>query len=101
MVNSGYSPRHSARAVAPSVPIARRGGRRLQFVIVAVAEGSEAERAGVAPGDTVVSVGGQSAATMAEARAKMSGPLGDDVLLTLRRPSGVETLRVPREPVRR
>ena len=38
---------------------------------------------------------------MAEARAKMSGPLGDDVLLTLRRQAGVETLRVPREPVRR
>ena len=37
MVNSGYSPRHSARTVAIPVPAARRGGRRLQFGIVAVA----------------------------------------------------------------
>jgi hypothetical protein len=40
---------------------------------------------------------------MADARAKMSGPLGDDVLVAIRRGAAdaTETLRVPREPVRR
>jgi hypothetical protein len=38
---------------------------------------------------------------MEDARARMSGPLGDDVLLTIRRGDGEESLRVPREPVRR
>ncbi len=76
-----------------------------EVVVVAVAEGSEAERAGIAPGDTVVSVAGEAVATMADARAKMSGPLGDDVLLTIRRArardGALESLRVSREPVRR
>ncbi len=74
-----------------------------EVVVVAVAEGSEAERAGLAPGDVIVSVGGDAIAAMAEARTKMSGPLGDDVLLVIRRAhaSASETLRVPREPVRR
>jgi protocatechuate 3,4-dioxygenase beta subunit len=78
-------------------------GDPVEVVVVAVAEGSLAERAGVAPGDTVVSVGGEVVTTMGEARAKMSGPLGDDVLVTLRRGGrgSVETLRIPREPVRR
>jgi protocatechuate 3,4-dioxygenase beta subunit len=70
-------------------------------VVVAVAEGSEAERSGIAPGDVVVSVGSEAVSSMTDARARMSGPLGDDVLLTVRRPAGTETLRVPREPVRR
>jgi hypothetical protein len=38
---------------------------------------------------------------MEQARAKMNGPLGDDVLLVVRRRDRTETLRIPREPVRR
>jgi protocatechuate 3,4-dioxygenase beta subunit len=74
-----------------------------EVVVVAVAEGSESERAGIAPGDTVLSVAGDPVTSMTDARAKMGGPLGDDVLLSVRRARGgtVETLRVPREPVRR
>jgi len=72
-----------------------------EVVIVAVADGSEAERAGLAPGDAVVSIEGAPVATMEEARAKLSGPLGDDVLLTVRRGDREESLRVSREPVRR
>ena len=77
-----------ARACRRGEPRASRSARRgdpPEVVVVAVAEGSEAERAGVAPGDAIVSVGGEPVATMADARAKMSGPLGDDVLLTVRR----------------
>jgi hypothetical protein len=72
-----------------------------EVVVVAVAEASEAERAGLAPGDAIESVGGVKVTTMEDARAKMSGPLGDDVLLTIRRGDGEESLRVAREPVRR
>jgi hypothetical protein len=72
-----------------------------EVVVVAVGEASEAERAGLAPGDAIESVGGVKVTTMEDARARMSGPLGDDVLLTIRRGDGEESLRVPREPVRR
>jgi C-terminal processing protease CtpA/Prc len=71
-------------------------------VVVSVAEGSLAERAGIAPGDAIVSVGGAPVATMADARARMSGPLGDDVLLVVSHGGQPpETVRVAREPVRR
>src|ERR1019366_1961709 len=46
-----------------------------EVVVVAVAEGSEAERAGLAPGDTVVEVEGVEVHTIAEARLGFSGPL--------------------------
>jgi protocatechuate 3,4-dioxygenase beta subunit len=75
-----------------------------EVVVVAVAEGSEAERAGLAPGDALVSVGGEAVSSMEAARARLNGPLGDDVLLGVRKagaPSSPETLRIPREPVRR
>ncbi|MGO8998445.1 MAG: carboxypeptidase regulatory-like domain-containing protein [Polyangiaceae bacterium] len=101
LVAEGGSGSHEPAAAGSLAVTLGETNAPAEVVIVAVAEGSEAERAGVAPGDAVVSVGGEPVTTMAEARAKMSGPLGDDVLLTLRRQAGVETLRVPREPVRR
>jgi hypothetical protein len=72
-----------------------------EVVIVAVAEASEAERAGLAPGDVLVEVEGASVHTIVDARAKLSGPLGDDVVLKLRRAGRSFTVRVPREEVRR
>jgi protocatechuate 3,4-dioxygenase beta subunit len=72
-----------------------------EVVVVAVAEGSEAERAGLSPGDALVSIAGAPVSTMEEARAKLSGPLGDDVLVTVHRGDHEESLRVAREPVRR
>ena len=72
-----------------------------EVVVVSVAPGSEAERAGLAPGDTLLAVGGIPVHTIAEARAKLSGPLGDDVRIKLRREGRVEMRRVPREEVRR
>jgi S1-C subfamily serine protease len=70
-------------------------------VVASVAEGSEAERAGLAPGDVVLAVDGAPVHTMEEARAKMSGPLADDVVVQVRRGDRALALRVTREAVRR
>jgi hypothetical protein len=74
-----------------------------EVVVVAVAEASEAERAGLLPNDTLVAVDGTPVHTIEEARAKLNGPVGDDVVLTIRRAAGgtTERVRVSRERVRR
>src|SRR5262249_55580123 len=72
-----------------------------EVVLVNVAETSEAERAGLAPNDTLLEVDGAPVHTIAEARAKLAGPLGDDVVLKLRRGARVLSIRVAREEVRR
>jgi membrane-associated protease RseP (regulator of RpoE activity) len=72
-----------------------------EVVVVAVAEASVAERSGLAPGDVIVEIDSVPVHTIAEARAKLSGPLGDDVVLKLRRAGRPLTLRVAREEVRR
>ena len=72
-----------------------------EVVIVAVADGSEAERAGLLAGDVLLRVDDVAVHGIEEARARLSGPLGDDVVLDLRRASGPRSLRVAREPVRR
>jgi hypothetical protein len=73
----------------------------VQVAIVSVTEGSEAERAGLAPGDAIVSVDGSAVGSIAEARARLAGPVADDVVLVVRRGDQPLTLRVSREPVRR
>ena len=72
-----------------------------EVVVVAVSEGSEAERAGLAVGDVLVEVGGARPKTIVEARARLSGPVHDDVVVKLRRGERTLTLRVAREAVRR
>lgn len=72
-----------------------------EVVLVAVAEGSAAERAGLAPGDVVLEIDGVKPSTMPEARAKLSGPISDDVVLKVRRADRPLAVRVPREAVRR
>jgi hypothetical protein len=73
----------------------------VEVVVVHVVEGSEAERAGLAPGDVLLTVDGAHVASMKEARAKLEGPVADDVLLGVRRGDQTLTLRVTRESVRR
>jgi S1-C subfamily serine protease len=73
----------------------------VEVVIVTVVEGSEAERAGVLPGDVVVAIDGAAVSTMQDARARLSGPIADDVVVSVRRGEAPLTLRVPREAVRR
>jgi hypothetical protein len=72
-----------------------------EVVLVGVAQGSEAERAGLAPEDVLVSVDGVAVHTIEEARGRLNGPLGDDVVIKVRRADGEETFRVGREQVRR
>jgi len=73
----------------------------VEVAVVSVIEGSEAERAGLVPGDVLVSVDGAPVASMADARSKLAGPVADDVVLVVRRGDQTLTLRVPREAVRR
>ncbi|HEY3816545.1 MAG TPA: carboxypeptidase regulatory-like domain-containing protein [Polyangiaceae bacterium] len=73
----------------------------VEVVVVSVVPGSEAERAGLAPGDVVTAVDGAAVHTMEEARAKLSGPVADDVLVAVKRGDRPITLRVTREAVRR
>lgn len=72
-----------------------------EIVVVMVATGSEAERAGLEPGDRIASIDGQAPASMADARARLAGPLGDDVVLEVERADGSHTFRVVREAVHR
>lgn len=70
-------------------------------VVVLVAEGSEAERAGLVAGDALVTVDGAPVHTIEQAREKLGGPPGSDVVLGVRRASGGARLRVAREMVHR
>jgi membrane-associated protease RseP (regulator of RpoE activity) len=72
-----------------------------EVVVVSVADGSEAERAGLAPNDVIVEIDGASVRSMRAARARLSGPLADDVVIVVHRGSARECFRVPREQVRR
>ena len=73
----------------------------VEVVVVSVVEQSEAERAGIVPGDVVVSVDGAPVASMGEARARLGGPIGQDVIVDVRRGDRTVALRVGREAVRR
>jgi protocatechuate 3,4-dioxygenase beta subunit len=84
-----------------AVTLGERGsGAALEVLVVAVAPSSEAERAGVTAGDVLVAVDGVHPASMDEARRRLAGRLGTDVVLELTRGSGREVLRVAREAVR-
>jgi C-terminal processing protease CtpA/Prc len=70
-------------------------------VVVSVAPGSEAERAGIVPGDVLLEVDGARVSGMREARASLSGPIGQDVVVAVQRGERALTLRAAREAVRR
>jgi protocatechuate 3,4-dioxygenase beta subunit len=76
-------------------------GAPAEVVVVSVVELSEAERAGLVPGDVLVAVDGANVGSMEEARAKLSGPLAEDVVVAVRRGDQTFTLRVGREALRR
>jgi hypothetical protein len=87
--------------VAVTLGEATAGLETPEVILVAVTEGSEAERAGLAVGDVLVEVAGVRVTSLAEARARLSGSVRDDVLVNVRRGERSLVLRVPREPVRR
>lgn len=72
-----------------------------EVVVVAVSENSEAERAGLVAGDVVLEIGGARPKSITDARARLSGPVHDDVVVKVRRGERVVALRVSREQVRR
>ena len=76
-------------------------GAPTAVVVVSVVEASEAERAGIVPGDELLEVDGARVAGMQEARAKLSGPIAEDVVVTLQRGDRTLSVRVAREAVRR
>lgn len=73
----------------------------MALVVRDVAENSEAERAGLLANDVLVTVGGVRPTDLADARARLSGPERDDVIVTVRRGDRTVTLRIPREAVHR
>ncbi|MGH7270541.1 MAG: carboxypeptidase regulatory-like domain-containing protein, partial [Polyangiaceae bacterium] len=73
----------------------------IEVIVVSVAAGSEAERAGIAAGDVLTSVDGAAVHGMSDARAKLSGPITNDVLVALQRGGRSIALRVVREAVHR
>jgi len=76
-------------------------GAPVQVVVVSVGAASEAERAGLAPGDLLLAVNGTPIHTIEEARERLSGPLSDDVVVGLKRGDEELAVRIAREAVRR
>jgi hypothetical protein len=76
-------------------------GAPAEVIVVSVVEGSEAEHAGVAPGDVLLAIDGARVGGMAEARTRLSGSVADDLVVTLRRGDRTLAVRVAREPIHR
>jgi hypothetical protein len=79
------------------------GERGRTVVVLLVPAGSEAENAGIEPGDEILSVNGHDVHDIEAARHALTGPLGEDVIVAIRREGDGEgtSLRVRRERVRR
>ena len=81
-------------------------GGATTVLVVMVPPGSEAELAGIEPGDEILAVNGRAVKSIEGARKRLTGPLAEDVILSMRRDEsdGAPTtslLRVRRERVRR
>jgi membrane-associated protease RseP (regulator of RpoE activity) len=101
-LSGGESDAESAALANVAVTLGERThAGRLEVVIVDVAASSEAERAGLGEGDVIVSIDGTRVRDMADARHRLGGSDGSDVILQLRRTGTVLSVRVRREPVRR
>ncbi len=79
----------------------QQGPHGVEVVIVNVAAGSEAERAGLREGDIVFSVDGWAVQGMAEARRNLGGSEASDVIIEIERDGELLSLNVRREAVRR
>ena len=72
-----------------------------EVVIAGIAEGSEAARAGITVNDVLAEVDGVGVHTIADARARLDGPLSVDVVVRLRRGHDDRRVRIKRERVHR
>jgi hypothetical protein len=73
----------------------------LEVVVVSVAEASEAERAGLEAGDVIGALDGVRPVSMSDARAKLTGQPGSDVVVEVLRAGATARFRVLREAIRR
>ncbi len=98
----GDSDAESAALANVAITLGERArGARDEVVIVDVAASSEAERAGLRAGDVLLGVDGTRVFDMADARHRLGGSDGSDVILQLGRTGTELSVRVRREPVRR
>jgi hypothetical protein len=74
--------------------------RDATLTVASVAPGSEAERAGIVPGDSLITVEGVHPESILDARGRLAGSEGTDVLLEFLRNGTSIKMRLPREPVR-
>jgi hypothetical protein len=91
---------HAETAGSVAVTLGERTAAH-EVVIVSVADGSQAERAGLMPNDVIVDVDGQEVGTIESARARLTGALSDDVVVRIRRGERTLLYRLAREAVRR
>jgi hypothetical protein len=70
------------------------------ILVAQVAPGSEAENGGLVQGDFVELVDRVAPSSVVDARQRLAGPEGSDVVVTVRREAGRVTLRLRRERVR-
>jgi membrane-associated protease RseP (regulator of RpoE activity) len=89
-----------AAAASVAVTLGERGDELFDIVVVHVAPNSEAEHSGMAVGDILISIDGVEPETMQEARTRLSGREGSDVVVALERRGRRVTVRVRRERVR-
>jgi hypothetical protein len=85
-----------------AITLGERGaGATLEVVVVTVAENSEAERAGIQPGDVIAAINDARPSSMHDARSRLSGALQTDVVVSVSRGGAVQKLSVLREAVRK
>ncbi|HKY34355.1 MAG TPA: carboxypeptidase regulatory-like domain-containing protein [Polyangiaceae bacterium] len=85
-----------------AITLGERGeGAALEVVVVTVAEGSEAERAGMQPGDVIAAINDAEPSSMHDARSRLSGPLQTDVVVSVSRNGAAQRFSVLREAVRK
>lgn len=74
---------------------------RVSIIVLHVAPGSEAERAGLLEGDVLLRIDDEAPTSLEDARKRLSGPVSEDVVLRVRRGDEELPLRIARERVRR
>jgi protocatechuate 3,4-dioxygenase beta subunit len=100
------APQHAesepAAAGSVAITLGERGtAPQVEVVVVSVADGSEAEHAGIQGGDVISAVDGVVPSSMSDARFRLSGQPGSDLVLEVSRAGAPLRFRVLREAVRR